>query len=67
MNYLRHLCRTDGAYYSAEPNVGEFGVYDLILMHSGANKFQTAKEPVNTTSCMIYLIMFKDFESKKCF
>ena len=45
--------RTDGAYYSAEPDVGEFGVYDLILMHSGANKFQTAKEPVNTTTCMI--------------
>lgn len=42
--------RTDGFYYSAEPDVGEFGVYDLILMHSGANKFQVAKEPVNTTT-----------------
>lgn len=41
----------DGVYWSFKEDMGEFGVYDLILTQSGANKFSVAKEPVSTFSC----------------
>lgn len=42
---------SDGLYWSSQTDLGEFGVYDLILTQSGANKFIVAKEPVDTNSC----------------
>lgn len=41
----------DDLYWSDEPDMGEFGVYDLIIKKSGPTVFETAKEPVNTISC----------------
>jgi hypothetical protein len=38
--------------WSALPELGEFGIYDLKIMDSDAIKFQTAKEPVNVQTCM---------------
>jgi heparan-alpha-glucosaminide N-acetyltransferase len=38
-------------HWSAQPELGQFGVYDLKIMASGAIKFQTAKEPVNIYTC----------------
>ena len=40
------------ARWSANPELGEFGVYDLKIMPSNAIKFATAKEHVNIYSCM---------------
>jgi heparan-alpha-glucosaminide N-acetyltransferase len=40
------------ARWSAVPELGEFGVYDLKIMASEAIKFETAKEPVNVHTCM---------------
>lgn len=37
--------------WSAIPELGEFGVYDLKIMASNAIKFDTAKEHVNIYSC----------------
>lgn len=42
----------DIARWSANPELGEFGVYDLKIMPSSAIKFVTAKEHVNIYSCM---------------
>jgi heparan-alpha-glucosaminide N-acetyltransferase len=39
--------------WSAIPELGEFGVYDLKIMPSNAIKFETAKEHVNIYSCML--------------
>jgi hypothetical protein len=39
-------------HWSAQPELGQFGVYDLKIMSSGAIKFETAKEPVNIYTCM---------------
>lgn len=41
----------DGLYWSSQHEMGEFGVYDLVIKDSGASQYQTAKEPVNTFSC----------------
>lgn len=38
-------------HWSAEPELGQFGIYDLKIMSSGAIKFETAKEPVNVHTC----------------
>ena len=37
--------------WTAQPEVGEFGVYDLRIMSSGVIKLETAKEPVNIYTC----------------
>lgn len=37
--------------WSGKPDLGEFGVYDLIIKNTGATMFDTAKEPVNTLTC----------------
>jgi hypothetical protein len=42
---------SDGLYWSANEDMGEFGVYDLILTQAGANKFNVAKQPVDTNFC----------------
>lgn len=38
-------------FWSGVPNVGEFGVYDLIIKKTGPAVFETAKEPVMTLPC----------------
>lgn len=42
---------SDGLVWSAEPEFGEFGVYDLQIKSSQAIMFATAKEPVYIYSC----------------
>lgn len=37
--------------FSAYPEFGEFGVYDLKIMQSSAIKLETAKEPVTVNTC----------------
>lgn len=44
----------DGLYWSSQYDMGEFGVYDLVLKENGGNHFSTAKDPVNTNSCKIF-------------
>jgi heparan-alpha-glucosaminide N-acetyltransferase len=44
----------DGLHWSSQHEMGEFGVYDLVLKSSGATELKTAKEPVNTFSCNFY-------------
>lgn len=39
--------------WSATPELGEFGVYDLKIMQSEAIKFETAKEHVNIYTCRL--------------
>ena len=41
----------DGLIWSDDPELGEFGVYDLILHQNGTNSFQTALEPVPIYWC----------------
>lgn len=43
---------SDGLRWSMQPDMGEFGVYDLkIMAESQVVKFEVAKEPVNVQSC----------------
>lgn len=42
---------SDGVRWSAQPDLGEFGVYDLRIMGSGVIRLETAKEPVNIYTC----------------
>jgi len=39
-------------FWSDQPDFGEFGVYDLIIKKAGPTILETAKEPVNTLTCM---------------
>jgi len=41
----------DGVYWTARPDLGEFGVYDFIIMESGANRLEVAKDPVPVHAC----------------
>lgn len=43
----------DGLQWNAQPELGEFGVYDLRIMGSQAIKFETAKEPVFIYTCKL--------------
>lgn len=42
-----------GLQWSAQPQLGEFGVYDLKIMDSKAIRFETAKEPVFIYTCKL--------------
>lgn len=44
---------SDGLRWSARPELGEFGVYDLRIMSTQVIKFDVAKEPVNINSCQL--------------
>jgi heparan-alpha-glucosaminide N-acetyltransferase len=37
--------------WSATPDLGQFGVYDLKIATSSSIKFETAKQPVNIYTC----------------
>lgn len=41
----------DGVRWSAQPDLGEFGVYELKIMQSQVIKYDVAKEPVNVYTC----------------
>jgi hypothetical protein len=43
---------SDDINYSSRPDVGQFGVYNLIISASEAIQFETEKEPVNIYTCM---------------
>ena len=49
--YVDPSLKNEDLFWSGSPNLGEFGVYDLIIKKTGAAEFVTAKEPVNTISC----------------
>lgn len=42
---------SEGVRWSAQPDLGEFGVYDLRIMKSQVIRLETAKEPVNIYTC----------------
>lgn len=42
---------SDHLLWSAQPDFGEFGVYDLRIKGSSAVLYETAKEPVNIYTC----------------
>lgn len=42
---------SNGVRWSAQPELGEFGVYDLKIMQSQVVRLETAKEPVNIYTC----------------
>lgn len=41
----------DGLSWSAQPDLGQFGVYDLRISSSKAMIFETAKDPVTIYTC----------------
>jgi heparan-alpha-glucosaminide N-acetyltransferase len=47
---------SDGLYWTTQHDMGQFGVYDLILKESGGATFETAKEPVLTFTCKLITI-----------
>lgn len=49
---------SNGVHWSAQPELGEFGVYDLKIKASKAIMFETAKEPVNIYSCKFEINLF---------
>lgn len=53
----------DGLQWNAQPDLGEFGVYDLRIMNSQAIKFETAKEPVFIYTCKF--TQFAVYKTKK--
>lgn len=50
-DYVFPNITSNGLYWSAQPEMGEFGVYDLVIMETKANRLMTAKDPVSTNSC----------------
>lgn len=48
-----------GVRWSAKPNMGQFGVYDLNISNSDVISFEVAKEPVNIYFCEIIATVFK--------
>lgn len=50
-SYLFPNETSNGVRWSAQPELGEFGVYDLRIMESQAIKFDVAKDPVNIHTC----------------
>jgi heparan-alpha-glucosaminide N-acetyltransferase len=60
-NYVHPSADTsDGLHWNTQQEMGQFGVYDLILDESGRTTFETAKEPVNTFTCKLFF-KFQDF------
>ncbi|XP_070501262.1 heparan-alpha-glucosaminide N-acetyltransferase [Chironomus tepperi] len=48
----------DDLFWSDQPDFGEFGVYDLLIKKTGPAMLETAKEPVNTLTSILFISIF---------